>query len=588
MEDYFDHADQDSNQKLIGRWKPFFKLIRSTKIPYGLVIFYIIFTLSFSYLTNLFPDFMTKISSIKQGDDLGRLIILMVVVLVGQAVLSGLIQLVGDICKARVTLSFRRSVLGKMLKLPLSYFEKTGAESLISRETEDTVLVSSFISTTLPGFPSNIYDCVAPLIILLGYDYRLVLLACAILPLSYLLAFLSGRLGFKWTYRTQSRLASLTGYLADSVRNVPLTKQLGKEEEETIRGEHVINRLFRTKVKKEGINYALDLVVSSQDVLQAIICVIGGVVLIAAGYITVGQWMAFFLYCPLVVQALSSFIDFWREAKQAQGAAQRISEISLQEDEQDEGSLVPEAGEDLVFHGVSFAYETGAEVLNHTSFIAKGGSETAVVGMNGAGKTTIFSLIERLYHPSEGSITYDGKEIGAYDLTKWRRSIGYVSQNAELMSGTVRDNIEYGVGRIVSEEERINACKLACAYDFIMELENGFDSEVGERGSKLSGGQRQRIVIARELLKDPKILLLDEATSNLDPEAADTVRKAFKNLKKGRTTLTITHDLKAAKEADQILCIGKGGAADMGTHEELLEKSAVYRKLTAAGGEADE
>jgi len=217
------------------------------------------------------------------------------------------------------------------------------------------------------------------------------------------------------------------------------------------------------------------------------------------------------------------------------------------------------------------------KVLKDVSFSAESGKVTAIIGPSGSGKTTMFSLIERFYHPSAGQIVLGNHPISVYSLASWRKKIGYVSQDSPLYAGTILENITYGLECNVTMEEVEVAAKMAFAHPFISELPNGYDTEVGERGIKLSGGQRQRIAITRAILRQPELLLLDEATSNLDSQSETLVQQALKELMKGRTTLVIAHRLSTIIDADNIVFLEKGKVTGIGTHAQLMEEHPLYR-----------
>lgn len=233
----------------------------------------------------------------------------------------------------------------------------------------------------------------------------------------------------------------------------------------------------------------------------------------------------------------------------------------------------------MAFRGVQFRYPGGQTALDHIDFSIPQGKTTAIVGVSGSGKTTLLKLLERLYTPEEGAVTVGGKNIGDLDLRAWRERISYVNQDAAVFSGTVRECLTYGVSRQVSDGEMEQAAKLSGIYDYIVGQAGGFDAPLAIWGSGLSGGQRQRLVIARELLKSADILLLDEPTSALDPESAQAVSDTFFTRFKGKTIVTVTHELNFIAGADQIVVMDQGRIVGRGIHRELMESCPVYRKL---------
>lgn len=398
-----------------------------------------------------------------------------------------------------------------------------------------------------------------------------------------LLTFVSGRLGFKWNNRIQIKLAELTGYLAEILANIPLLKVFVQEVKEDQKGQDNIEELYKTKVKYQFITAGLTAADELQGIVTNVVAIVGGAWLVTHEYITLEIWMAYYLYTGNLSRGITEMKLFWERTKAAQGAARRMSEIAMEQDETAGGNLdlTKQDGGDLCFEQVGFSYGD-TQVLRDMTFTIPANKVTAFVGKSGAGKSTVFGLLERFYDPDSGRITMGGESVDAYSLRSWRQAIGYVPQETQLLSGTIRSNITYGLERQVTEEEIIRAAKAANAYDFIMEQKNGFDTETGERGSKLSGGQCQRIAIARALLKDPKILLLDEVTSSLDAEAKAAVEEALERLKDGRTTIMIAHDLSTVRDADQIIVLDDRTVEAAGTHEELIQTSPVYQSLLRA------
>lgn len=559
-----------------GIWRPFLTLVRKTRLPYFWMAVLVLINLFAAQLSLLFPNVTQQIfaGNVSLGIILSMIVILFLTCVVGAGQ-----TFLANLSKAKITRSFRRFILKKTLSLPVPYFDKNMANQIISRNTEDTTTLSTLFGDIVPRIPSIIYSFVGTFVILFSYNWRLVLLACAMIPVVWLVGFLDGRVNFKWNNRLQARLAQLTGYLSEVLVNIPMVKVFVKEKAEDERGRKNIDEIYQTKKKTAVITTIISTLYSSQNTLQTVISVVGGAYLVSHEYITIDQWIAFYLYASRLVNSYWNLTTIWSTAKSAQGAARRISEISMELIEDQGGSEpVPQQPGELVFRNVTFRYDRDV-ILNHVNITFPRGRVTALVGRSGAGKSTIFGLLERFYLPEAGEILLDGREARTYNLTSWRRAIGYVPQSSPMFSGTIRENMTYGLDRQVSEEELLQAARDANLYDFIQSSEKGFDTQVGERGAMLSGGQRQRVAIARALLKNPRILLLDEATSSLDPEARAEVEKALDRLKTGRTTIVIAHDLRAVQDADQIVVLDGGKVSGSGSHDQLMQKNRLYRSL---------
>jgi ATP-binding cassette subfamily B protein AbcA/BmrA len=332
---------------------------------------------------------------------------------------------------------------------------------------------------------------------------------------------------------------------------------------------------------REGKIQAVIAPLMSLVIMALLVVIIGyGGMRVSSGELTAGELVAFILYLVQIIMPMGQLTSFFTQLQKSIGATERIiSTLASEEEDHTAGLELLTASHSIKVEHLSFAYESGAEVLKDVNFIMHAGSVTAIVGPSGGGKTTIFSMLERFYKAQSGVIKLGDVPIDQFSLQSWRSQIGYVSQESPLVAGTIRDNIKYGLEREVSEIELEEAAEMAYADQFIQEFSDGYDTEVGERGIKLSGGQRQRIGIARALLRNPQILMLDEATSSLDSNSEVYVQKALKNLMKGRTTLVIAHRLSTVVEADQILFIEKGRITGSGSHDQLLTTHIMYREF---------
>ena len=563
-------------EKKPGIWKSFWVLMTSVKVPWFWVGMATLVSLFGAQLSLIIPDATAKVAA---GDVSMGAILFMVVCMFLSALETSVKQIFGRIASSKTEMNFQKLMLKKNLSLPMPFFDKNMANRLITRTTSDSTLIAEFFGWSIPYIPSSIYRLVGVLIILSSYNWRLVALEAIMFPVIFLVTFLSGRVGFTWNNRIQAKIAELGGYLAEILANVPLVKIFVKEKVEEQKGREAIEGIYSTKKKSTVILSLVGLLSSMESILQTLVVVVGGAALMKAGHITLEQWMAFYLYAQTLVGSVQSILQYYETIKRAQGSSRRMAELIVEKSEDMGGSkTVPAQPGDLKFENVTFRYDTNT-VLKNVSFTLPAGKTTALVGPSGAGKSTIFGLLERFYDPESGQVTLGGVDAREFSKPSWRGAIGYVPQSSPLFSGTIRSNMTYGLDRTFTDEELIRAAKDANIYEFIRSCENGFDTDVGERGGKLSGGQRQRIAIARALLKDPQILLMDEATSSLDPKARSEVEKAMVRLKQGRTTVVVAHEIKSIEDADQIVVLSSGAVSGVGTDEQLMKDNELYRSL---------
>ena len=382
----------------------------------------------------------------------------------------------------------------------------------------------------------------------------------------------------------RKKIANVNAQLENSISGIRVAQSFTNEEFEKSKfnlgnQEFKESREFAFKSMAEMIT-GVDLLM---NMLKVTVLAVGGY-LTFAGEISVGSLVAFFLYIELFLQPIRRLMQFAQQYEDGMSGFERFVEIM-----NTKSSIVDSPGAvelsdvrgDVAVENVSFSYNGGEKVLSDISLEIPAGKMIALVGPSGGGKTTLCHLIPRFYDVSAGRITVDGKDIREVTLHSLRSNIGIVQQDVFLFAGTVRDNIGYGKGD-ATDEEIAEAAKKANIHDFIMSLESGYETYVGERGVMLSGGQKQRISIARVFLKNPPILILDEATSSLDNETELKIQASLESLSRGRTTLVIAHRLSTIKNADEIVVISSSGIIERGTHTELVKASGHYAKLYKA------
>ncbi|WP_224240083.1 ABC transporter ATP-binding protein [Hyalangium gracile] len=485
-----------------------------------------------------------------------------------------LLTLVGQ----RIVVGIRDRLWRKQLALPVRYFDAHHAGDLISRMANDTAVVKALITDNLSGFVSGIISLVGAVSLLIALNGKMALVMLVALPVCLGVFVPLARTMRKVAMGTMDENARFTSLLAQVLSEIRLVKASNAEAREYRKGRENIERLFQLGLK-EGRVQAIIGPVMALVMMGLLVLVIGyGGLLVSSGQLSAGALVAFILYLIQAIFPVGQITHFFVQLQKARGATQSIiTLLETPEEKPEEGVHLEAARLPIRFERVSFSYLPGEPVSRELSFSLEPGTVTAIVGPSGAGKTTLFSLLERFYEPESGAILIGSKPIQEFSMASWRRRIGYVPQDCPLMAGTIRENIAYGLERTPSDEEVAEAARLAYADEFIRGLPHGYDTEVGERGVKLSGGQRQRIAIARALLRDPDILMLDEATSSLDSTSEHFVKLALENLMRGRTTLIIAHRLSTVMDADLILFVEKGQLTGRGTHSELVGSHELYR-----------
>ncbi|ARD56911.1 multidrug ABC transporter ATP-binding protein [Bacillus safensis FO-36b] len=502
-------------------------------------------------------------------------------VLIVQAMLSAVTFYMMRRLGEGIVANLRTEVWAHMLHLRLTYYDAHESGETMSRITQDTNVVKEFVTEKLVSFVSGLFAILGAIVVLLWIDWKMTLLLLIAVPLTIFVTYPLGEKMYAISKANQDELAGFGGRLGRILTNIRLVKASQTEQQELAGGEKQIKQLYKYGLKEAKIVAILSPLMTLL-MMVVIIAIFGyGGSQVASGAISSGELVAIMIYLVQIIMPFTQMATFFTDLQKTLGATERIVEALDEKREVQDGKPVTAASQPIQFENVSFKYNE-KYVLKGMTFTLKPNETTAFVSRSGGGKTTMFSLIERFYDVSSGAILYGKENIEQFNLTEWRGLFGYVSQNAPLLNGTIRDNVMYGTNG-ASEQEVLAALKAAYAYDFVMQLDKRLDTEVGEGGIKLSGGQKQRIAIARAILRNPRILLLDEATSNLDNESEREVQLALQALTKNRMTIIIAHRLSTITSADQILVFEDGRLSGQGTHEELQKTHPYYQQLWQNG-----
>lgn len=475
-----------------------------------------------------------------------------------------------------INLRVRCKLWEKIMHLPSKFYDQDNGNELVSRITSDASAPSSLFSMAV-SFVVCVVTSVQAFIRLYSYNTMLANYSLLIIPLTLIICIVYGKLMYKLGVYSTVTVASSLGYLAERVRNFRLIKSAAAEKLESQKANATFKRMYIADFLNWLMVAGYQLVSSMFSIMFIFIVFVLGGQFVSTGELTIGDLTAFYMITGIVGLQLMQFFMNVGSVSGIFGNMKKINSISEAEPEKEGGETVPARCSDITLENVGFAYSPERPVLKDVSVIIPKGKVTAIIGGNGAGKSTVFKLLVRLYEPSQGRILFGGDDIAAYDVIQWRDRFAYVFQRDPLIGGTVRENILYGLEREVSEEELIATAKKANCYDFIMEKPLGFDEDVGLGGSNFSGGQAQCIAIARAMLRNADFLLLDEATSNLDVTSEAMVTKALDTLMEGRTTIMIAHSYAATRNADNIIVMKDGQLEACGTPAEMEKTNAYYQ-----------
>ncbi len=560
-----------------GIWKRFIKMLFKSRLPWIWIALYVVFSV---FITNIGVS-VNENTSEKMAGNLSFLGIILPYIgySVINLIFAAFVTVIQYMAQARISRNLRRMVWGKVVKLPLSYYDKNNPKELITRITDDTSTISTLITQVIIPIFTGLYTLFVVFRKVGDYDTALMWSLLAVVPFVLAVAFMMGKLSFGISDTVNLRSAQYSRDVSEKLNAEQLIKSSATEEKEIQNGVAKMTAYFKASIKSSWIGQFRYPVYTIVGVLQTIAIVLIGRSFYSNGSITLAQWIAYLAFAQQIANQLQAYAGYWTSIKSSQGGTRRVTYIM---DEKDEPSGTDVAADDMsgdfAFENVTFAYGEKA-VLHDVSVTIPEGKITALVGRSGGGKTTMLNLLERFYPLESGAITVGGRNIAEYNMKSYRENIAYVTQESVMLTGTIRDNIVYGCKREVSEEEIVEAAKTANAYDFIAAFPEGLDTQVGENGSRLSGGQKQRIAIARAVLRKPRYLFLDEATGAMDAQAKDDVWKGLGNLMRDKTTVMIAHDYQTASHADHVIVVDDGAIADCGTPSDLMARNEFYRNF---------
>ena len=488
----------------------------------------------------------------------------------------------GHIMGASIERDMRNEIFQHYQKLSFTFYDNQKVGQLLSRITSDLFDISELLHHGPEDIVISVMKFVGSFLILLAINSTLALVMFAFVPLMALYAFYLNRKMKRAFKENRARIADINSQIEDSLSGIRVVKSFANEDVEMEKFGKGNQRFVDSKRISYRYMGAYHSGLGALTTLVTVGVIVAGAVLISDGSMDSTDLITFLLYVNNCTEPIKKLINFTEQFQNGYTGYERFLEILAVEpdiaDAPDAVELSNVKGE-IVFEDVTFRYEENLEtVLNHINLKVDAGEYIAIAGSSGGGKTTLCSLIPRFYDVDGGRILLDGTDIRQIRLKSLRDHIGIVQQDVYLFAENVMENIRYGRPD-ATDEEVIAAAKMANAHEFIMELPDGYETDIGQRGVKLSGGQKQRLSIARVFLKNPPILIFDEATSALDNESEEIIQESLEKLAKGRTTFVIAHRLTTIRNAGKILVMTEKGIEEQGTHEELLAKGGIYSRL---------
>ena len=481
----------------------------------------------------------------------------------------------------RMTTDFRIEFFSHIQSLSLRFFQERRVGEILSRMNNDISVIQNALVSIPVALLRQSITLIGAMAIILYLNWKLTGLILLILPPLMIFARVFGKRLRLFSEKLQDQVAQAVVVLEEVASSIKIVKSFTRENYERERFKKEIETAFERAVDKLKISSFFGPFILGLTFMVSAVLIWYGGYQVMSGVTTPGELAAFFLYALIVAGPIGTFVRLYTQIQEASGAIRRVYEIldtAPAIDNPENPIFLENITGRIQFENVSFGYRQEFEILHNISFDVRPGQTVALVGPSGAGKSTVIKLLHRFFDASQGSIRLDEHDIRSLDRKSFLNQIALVPQETLLFGGTVKENILYGK-LDATDQELEDAAKKANAHDFIVDLENGYETIVGEKGAKLSGGERQRIAIARAILKNPKILVLDEATSSLDNCSEALIQEAVEKLMEGRTTFIVAHRLSTIHKADQIIVLEKGRVVETGQHEELMNNKNLYYNL---------
>jgi len=565
--------------------KDFAKILKYSKPYKKAILFGFICLLVTSVITLVLPlivrNMINAVVVLKDSGALNSLTFDVVAIIMLQAVFAVTHNYIFGFVGQRMTADFRIEFFAHVESLSLKFFQERRVGEILSRMSSDISVIQSALVSIPVALLRQTITLIGGLAIIFYLNWKLTGLILLVLPPLMLFARVFGKRLRMLSEQVQDKLARAVVVLEETVSSIKIVKAYTREPYEQKRFTSEIETAFDVSISKLKVSSSFGPLILCMTFLVSAVLIWYGGYQVMEGTTTPGELAAFFLYALIIAGPIGTFVRLYTQMQEALGAIRRVYEIldtpALIKSPENPVVLSEVEGS-IEFDHVVFEYNAGSKVIDDVSFQIQPGQTVALVGPSGAGKSTLIKLLLRFFDPLSGTIRVDGHDIRDLDLKVFLQQFALVPQETLLFGGTVKENILYG--RLeATHEEILQAAKSANAHDFILKMEQGYDTVVGEKGVKLSGCERQRIAIARALLRDPRVLVLDEATSSLDNESESLIQEAMERLMVNRTTFIIAHRLSTIHNSDLIIVLDQGKVTETGQHEELMQNKGLYHKL---------
>ncbi len=558
-----------------GLWRPFLKFYTRFPIPWYLFIGSVILSVLSSEIYIKVTEITIRVN---KGELYNSVIISYALMTVFYALMTGLQNILSAYGSGIMTLRAQRTLWRKILHLPQREVDREEPSNLISAITNDVATSSGCLEVVF-GSVSSVYTYIRMWFVLWQFSPDITLYVALTVPFSVGLFFLSGRLQFKQFSKLYSALNTMTSWFSEHLSAAKYVKTQALEDKEIEEGFRAIDERYKADLYNVFMTALQTGLGSAMRRLGTVILAVGGSRLINAGKLEQTAINDASTYSSSIAEHESVMLITYSGIKATQGSLKHVNDLlELPEEKLTEGADMEASSGDIVFRNVNFGYD-GQPVLKDTSFTIPYGKVTAMIGGNGSGKSTVLKLLQGFYPIRDGVITLAGQNVAEIKPEQLRSRFAYVLQTMPIFSGTIRENIVYGLKEDVDEATVIRAAKAAGAHEFIMELPEGYQTQTGDDGRNLSGGQRQRIALARALIMQPEYLILDEVTSNLDSKTAHQVLDMAFGREYAPTVIYITHDMEEVKRADHVIVMADGSVEAEGTEQEMYSVSPTYRSF---------